>query len=151
MSGKAIRETLGFLGVIASMVFVGMEIRGNTIAAQSAAYQAMGVELSSLWHDWSMDPEVADLFSRALAGQDLSTGETVQFTYIYVSALRLYETTWRQVELGLLDAEHLQWFGWNEWITPENVVLKELWPQLQPLGMSQDFASYIERELGLTP
>ena len=27
MSGKAIRETLGFIGVIASLVFVGLEVR----------------------------------------------------------------------------------------------------------------------------
>jgi len=124
MSGKAIRETLGFLGVIASMVFVGMEIRGNTVAARSAAYQVMGVELANLYHDWSMDPEVADLLSRGLAGRNLTEAETVQFTYLYVSALRLYETTWRQVELGLLDAEHLQWFGWSQYINPDNLPLR---------------------------
>ncbi len=35
MSGKAIRETLGFLAVVASMVFVGMEIRQNTVIAHA--------------------------------------------------------------------------------------------------------------------
>ncbi len=37
MSGKAIRETLGFLAVVASMVFVGMEIRQNTTALRRDA------------------------------------------------------------------------------------------------------------------
>ena len=89
---------------------------------------------------------LADLLSRAFAGQNLTEVETVQFNYLYVSALRLYETTWRQVELGLLDAEHLEWFGWNAYMTPDNLVLRDLWPQLEN-NMSQDFASYIEREL----
>ena len=34
MSGKAIRETLGFLAVVASLVFVGFEIRQNTQVAR---------------------------------------------------------------------------------------------------------------------
>ena len=151
MSGKAVRETVGFLGVIASMVFVGMEVRGNTVAAQSAAYQVMGVEAANFWYGYAMDPEFADFMSRAAAGQDLTEAETWRFHYLWVGALRLFETTWRQVELGLLDAEHLQWFGWNAFITPENVVLRELWPQLEEDYMSPDFASYVERELGLAP
>ena len=42
MSGKAVRETLGFLAVVAGMVFVGIEIRQNTVAqeAQTAAQRA---------------------------------------------------------------------------------------------------------------
>jgi hypothetical protein len=39
MSGKAIRETLGFLAVVASMVFVGFEIRQNTQAIRATAIQ----------------------------------------------------------------------------------------------------------------
>ena len=43
MSGKAGRETLGMLGVIASMIFVGFEIRQSNVQARAAAYQAIGV------------------------------------------------------------------------------------------------------------
>jgi hypothetical protein len=39
MSGNALRETVGFVGVIASLVFVGLEIRQNTRAAQASAVQ----------------------------------------------------------------------------------------------------------------
>ena len=150
MSGKAVRETLGFFGVIASMVFVGMEVRGNTVAAQSAAFQVMGIEAANFWFGYASDPEFGDLAWRALAGQDLTEAETARLTFLYISSLRVYETTWRQVELGLLDAEHLQWFGWNRFITPDNLALRELWPHLETT-MSPDFASHVERELGLAP
>ena len=50
MSGKAIRETLAALGVIASMVFVGMEIRTSNVQARAAAYQAIGIATAE-WHD----------------------------------------------------------------------------------------------------
>ena len=35
MSGKAIRETLAALAVVASLVFVGLEIQQNTVASQA--------------------------------------------------------------------------------------------------------------------
>jgi hypothetical protein len=41
MSGKAVRETLAALGVIASLVFVGMEIRQNTSVARAETRQAL--------------------------------------------------------------------------------------------------------------
>jgi len=41
MSGKAVRETLAALGVIASLVFVGFEIRQNTSATRSATQNAI--------------------------------------------------------------------------------------------------------------
>ena len=43
MSGKAIAEALAAMGVIASMMFVGMEIRQSNAQARAAAYQSIGV------------------------------------------------------------------------------------------------------------
>ena len=39
MSRNAIRETVGFVGVIASLIFVGMEINQNALASRAAAIQ----------------------------------------------------------------------------------------------------------------
>ena len=41
MSGKAARETLAALGMIASMVFVGLEIQQNNQLARGQARQAL--------------------------------------------------------------------------------------------------------------
>ena len=49
MSGKAVRETFTSLGVIASMIFVGLEIRQNTMVARAAAYQEMGFGAADRW------------------------------------------------------------------------------------------------------
>ena len=43
MSGMALRETLGFLGVMASLVFVGLEIRQNTALARATAFNDLSV------------------------------------------------------------------------------------------------------------
>ena len=48
MSGKAIRETLGFLAVVASMVFVGVEIQQNSQSVQAATYQDLIAQITNL-------------------------------------------------------------------------------------------------------
>ena len=50
MSGKAVRETLAALGVIASLVFVGVEIQQNTAVARSQARN----DLATLNQEWLM-------------------------------------------------------------------------------------------------
>ena len=55
MSGKAIRETLAALGVIASMVFVGLEIRQSNVQARAAAYQAIGIASAEAHDNWAHD------------------------------------------------------------------------------------------------
>ena len=49
MSTKAIGETLAALSVVASLIFVGYEIRQNTVAARAAAYQAIGIASAAAW------------------------------------------------------------------------------------------------------
>jgi len=46
MSAKAVGETLAAIGVIVSMLFVGMQIRLSNIQARAAAYQAIGIATS---------------------------------------------------------------------------------------------------------
>ena len=151
MRGKELRETVGLLMVVASMVFVGLEIRQNTVAARAAAYQTMGSEVSALWFNSSLDPELASLLMR---WQEDGTAEFDQveedvMVAMAVGALRQFEATWRQVELGLLRPEALEMFGWDS--QPRGVFanLRRFWPRIG-VFMSADFAEYMEGTLGIT-
>jgi hypothetical protein len=50
MSGRAVRETVGLLAVVAGRVFVGWEIRQSTIASRAAAYQTLGIAAGQTWN-----------------------------------------------------------------------------------------------------
>lgn len=63
MSSKAIRETLATLGVIASLIFVGIEIRNGTTQARAAAYQALGVATAEWFDSWAHDPDLAAVWN----------------------------------------------------------------------------------------
>lgn len=61
MSAAAIRETLGFIGVVGSLIFVGIEIQQNTKVARAAAYQEIGFTAADAYRTMSLDREWAEL------------------------------------------------------------------------------------------
>jgi hypothetical protein len=112
MSGKAVRETLAALGVIASMVFVGMEIRQNTAVARGQTRQ----ELAVLNQEWlillTTDTEFSDFFGRAW-GQtpNLAEAEVRRARNMMVLNLRRLENVYLQYSEGLLDESALNSYG----------------------------------------
>ena len=150
MSGKAIRETVGFLAVVAGLVFVGVEIRQNNTLAQAAAYESIGSRLADSWETLALEwPELAHkLVKNTLTTEDLEGFSEVEMTQavgLSVSILRQLEITWRQVQLGLLDESALNYFGNDAPVGADAGMgnWERLWPQLRP-WMSPDFAAYVE-------
>jgi hypothetical protein len=114
MSGKAIRETVGFLGVVASLVFVGLEIRQNTATARGQTRQ----ELASLNQEWlilqSTDSAFADLFRRAWVLNDsLSVDEAWRAAWGMRLNLRRLENVYFQFVEGLVDESALNSYGFQ--------------------------------------
>ena len=152
MSKNALRDTVGFLGVGLSLVFVGWEIRQNTLAAKAAAYQDFGAGIAAYWGDAAFDPEYALLnmmfFEEEAA--EFTPEEEARLISGAVSNLRHLEVTWRLIELRLLEPEALEQMGWNSASTPAFATnMGRLWPRIAPL-MSPDFRSYFEAQIGIT-
>lgn len=148
MSGKTVRETVGFVGVVASLVFVGWEVRQNTVSARATAYQEMGSTIADVWLLGAQNPELALLTLRFFEEEDAEFTPVEEAVLIAqtVGALRQYETVWRQVELGLLAPEVLEYFGWsNDDVLSGN--MGRFWPRIRE-RMSPDFRSFLEGSSG---
>lgn len=114
MSGKGVRESVGFLGVVASLVFVGLEIRQNTATARGQARQ----ELAALNQEWlilqSTDSEFSNLFRRAWVDEDsLSPGEAWRASWAMRVQLRRLENVYFQFAEGLVDESALGSYGFQ--------------------------------------
>ena len=114
MSGKAIRETLGFLAVVTSLVFVGWEIRQNTAVARGQARQ----ELTTLNQEWlvlmGQDAEWNDIWRRGWTdGEELSAMEASRSLFMMIMNLRRMENVYIQYEEGLVDVSALSSYGFN--------------------------------------
>ena len=151
MTDKGIRETLAAVGVIGSMVFVGWEIRQNTMVARAAAYQEIGFTAANQWMESARSRTYSELM---LLSQDSSRWAEIdevgwyQLASQMTSVMRGWETVYRQVEEGLLpgDAMTRLGYGVNYW----PATLDRLWPDVKD-RMDPDFAAYVESQLGLSP
>ena len=112
MSGSAIRETLGFLAVVASLVFVGIEIRQNTAVARGQARQ----DLAALNQEWlvlmGQDAEWNDIYNRAWRDEgELTELESRRATFMMLLNLRRMENVYLQYREGLVDESALSSYG----------------------------------------
>ena len=119
MSGKAIRETLGFLAVVASMVFVGLEISQNTSATRSATQNAIydagrqgtfalfaNAPLMEVVLAVENDPSLLDSIGGTMGGR--------LYQALWVARFNEMENAFLHHREGTLSAE--AWAGWEGYI-----------------------------------
>ena len=63
MSGKVVRETLGFLAVVAGLVFVGVEIQQSTAAIRGQTRQALNADYLQWTLSTAGSPELFEAYS----------------------------------------------------------------------------------------
>jgi len=155
MSGKAVRETLAALGVIASLVFVGAEIRQNTRAVRSTTAQAISDQAFEFSLYQAQDEEWLRIYTFLQAGgtrAELSAIDQQRHSLALVAGLRVMENRFRQFQLGAISLAELEasggtrntgWYRAQHWI--------DFWNDTdQPARWSPDFVDFMEIEvLGL--
>lgn len=145
---RQVGEVVGLLGVVASLVFVGLELRQSRIAARAAAYQELGVAVAGNWMDRANNRELNDLVYLAMTA-DSATWAEVGDSDIYllrsyvVANVRLYETVYLQVQQHLLDADALEYLGWAHLL--DSRLLQRMWPRVRS-AVTPGFAAYLEAE-----
>ena len=150
MTGQGVRETLAAAGVIASMVFVGMEIRQNTMVARAAAYQEIGFNAANQWMESAHNREYSEIM---LLSQDSSRWSEIDEVGWYqlrsqmTSVMRGWETIYLQVEEGLLPVDGMTRLGYGVNYWP--ATLERLWPDVR-VRLDADFAAYIEEQLDIS-
>lgn len=147
-SVREVGEAVALLGVVASLVFVGLELRQTRISARAAAYQELGIAIADNWMGRANDRELNDLVSIASTA-DSATWARVSDSDIYLlrayvaANLRLHETVFLQVDQGLLESDALDTLGWTYFLGSR--LLLRMWPHVRPL-VTPGFAAYLESE-----
>ena len=92
MSGKAIRETLGFLAVVAGLVFVGLEIRQNTRQLRADASYSITESVNMMNEGVYGDPTLAEVLLRGEQNLEaLDSTERSRFVAFQFSRLNIAE------------------------------------------------------------
>jgi hypothetical protein len=145
---REIGEAVALLGVVASLVFVGLELRQSRITARAAAYQELGIAVADNWMGRANDRGLNNLVffatnADSAAWANVSESDVYLLRSYVAANMRLYETVYLQVEQRLLEPDALDTLGWTYFLN--STLLMRMWPHVRPL-MSPAFVAYLERE-----
>jgi len=99
----AIAEIIGTVGIVLSLVFVGIQVRDNTKATQAASYQAAAEFDHQLLLTVGSDPDTAAVFHTYSRAPETLSGDTeIQGRYLFGAVLRNLENFYIQNRLGTL-------------------------------------------------
>jgi hypothetical protein len=112
----AIAELVGATGVIASLFYLGTQIRQNTRSVKAASYHAVVTNLSDYSSAIGRDQSTADLLFRGQSDFNaLRRTEQFQFALLMISLFRSYEDIFYQYRQEMIDES--VWAGWSNSMT----------------------------------
>ena len=147
MKGRELRETLGLIAVVASLGFVGFEIRQNTAAVESTAFQS----LNELRHQSTAQrAEERELLLRVRDGalpDDLTREEDQWVRLVYYQHINILQAAHSQVQVGALDEDVFGVF-WTGFLSLDYI--REAWPSMR-YSYDPEFADFFEELLVSVP
>jgi hypothetical protein len=140
-----ISQTLGSAAIVASLLFVGFQIRQNTIATRAASHHAVSEALNQINLLWARNKEVARIWlaglsdRRALTPEERWRFDSTMRAYLHVCETMYTQADWGAGDIGIVTAEET---GIKSVFASEGV--KEWWAE-NPFGFSPEFREYVGR------
>jgi hypothetical protein len=112
---NSIAQSVGAIGVIASLFYLAVQIRQNTRSQRSLVVDSLTSSLINLLSPQAADPELTQSFASAVEDwngasvEDRSRAAATLFTLF-----KLFENAWFQYRQETLDRE--QWEGWDLYV-----------------------------------
>jgi len=104
-----VAEVIGAIGVVASLLYVGIQIRQNSETTKAATIAQVLDQSASVSLIMAADKAVASVFARGLEEpSSLEKDERAQFRQIMFALFRRYENSEYQFHQGLLPPENWQ-------------------------------------------
>jgi hypothetical protein len=144
---NAVAQSVAALGVIASLVFVGVQVSQNTRAVRAQTFHAITDSFNAVNLVIGGEAQVATTVRKGLAGLDtLTPDELMQFNFMALSAVRVHETLYYQSKIGVAEREL-----WEAETKSLQVLLA--WPGIQhwwrvfPPNFTPEFRAMVEQML----
>ena len=140
-----ISQTLGSAAVVASLIFVGVQIRQNTKTARAASHHAVSEALNQVNLLWARNSEVSRIWlsgisdRRALTPEDRWRFDSTMRAYLHVCETMYTQADLGAGDLGIVTAEE---GGIKSVFSSDGV--REWWAE-NPFGFSPEFRRYVER------
>ncbi|MGD9967694.1 MAG: hypothetical protein AB7T59_14325 [Hyphomonadaceae bacterium] len=140
----AIAEMLAAIGVLLSLIFVGLQIRQNTQAQRVLAVETLSAAITAINVPAMESPVLGAAVSKVCANwYDSTREERIVAHYFLFSIFKLLETAWYQQKAGTLDPAH--WAGWEQLMLMlyHSPGIQSVWWPLRRHAYSPEFQAYL--------
>ena len=114
-------EFIGLIGVISSLVFVGVEIRQNTAAIKGATHQTVSEQINELTLTIASDERLSKIVSSMYSGskgrEDMTPEDQLSLDFLLLTGFRRVENIFLQYEDGILDKRAFERIGMDSYKT----------------------------------
>lgn len=150
MSPKSIGEALAAIGVITSLIFVGLEIKQNTAVARAQTYQSLTGDLREFIMALSADEQLFAAFHEKFETTYEGSMDDRRAVYVMYARLRMVENVFLQVQEGLVDESIFLSYGWSGQPVFMSPQFREWWPPHRT-RFNPNFVAAFEAEYDLAP
>jgi hypothetical protein len=145
----AIAETLGAVGVIASLVYLATQIRQNTRATRVATYQDLIDSYQQGQVNIAYDAEVSELYRMGMEGSDqLSEADEFRFNWLLGTRMMAFDNAMYQFQSGMLSPDRWQVMLGSLRFTLSSPGARASWEEFPKGSVSPDFVALVEEILG---
>ena len=138
----AIGEFIGSIAVVISLLYLASQFRTQNKEARAAAMHEIWVAfreaISSLG-----DPQVADVYTRALSGDSLTDTEQLQLIVALQRILRVWEEAFLQMRKGRLDDDVWDTIKAQYVSVISNAAFRMVW-ELRGEVYNRDFRDFVD-------
>jgi len=138
-------QFLGGLGVIVSLVYLAIQVRGNTTSQRSENYARSLERMAAMQSRLASDTAFTRTYNRGLIDPErLTSTERMQFTWLLTELFGNLEFMFIQFGYGNMPRD--LWLRWEEtmkwWLTFPGV---QAWWRGKPTPFTPDFSRCVER------
>ena len=144
MAKREVFEIFGLIGVIGSLVFVGVEVSQNTAEIRGSTHQSVSEQINELYLTIAEDERLSKLVSEMMENsnlrKDLSPADQVSLDFVILTGLRRVENIYLQDLDGILSNDACDRIGMNFY---RKKYAKETWEKYKG-GFDSDFVTFFE-------
>ena len=153
MKKKGIIEILGLVALIGSLVFVGIEIRQNSLAVRGATHQSISEQVTKLYMHIATNERLSKLVSQMLPDDTsddisnhnlrnkLNAADQLSLDFTVLTGLRRIENIYLQESDGILSDKAFERIGLEFYQTPFS---RETWEKYKT-GFDKNFIDFFEK------
>ena len=148
---KEILEGVGLIAVVASLIFVALQIRQSNQIGRLEAMQSMASDWASVGLEISASESLSALLARIYDGAepaDFDAAENIRLRILLHGLDHFWEMRFKQLNLGVLEPGDYSFPRFRNHPVFGSAYHKAIWPEIRP-GFSEDFAIFWEQRFDL--